>query len=562
MGTNSLLRAWDLGEFLLGGGAALMVWLFWAGRRTRLCSLAEGIERFSQRRVLTIVLAALLGPGIRLALLPWFPPPQPSVHDEHVHLLAADTFRNFRLANPPHPFARHFETIYVLQKPSYAPNYPPGQGAFLAIGWLATGKPWSGVWLGVVLFCGALTWMLYQWVPSVWAMAGGLLASLRFAVTSYWMNSYWGGAVAGLGGALALGGLRAWMRSARKRDALLVVLGWGLVWLSRPFESVPLGLIIAIAVLWKLWREQAGRPRLPEGEGPPRNRLPAGLLPSVCVLAAGLLVCLLASAYHNLRVTGDPLQLPFRLAQQRYGVPSSFLWQTAAPAPANLDARQRAIWDWTWDGYWRVRSSLWAFFRRYDRLWRFFLGFPLLVCLAASLFSPRRREVKPIWLTLGAAFLWSGMYPYVFSHYVAAYTGLLWVLLMIGLERIRAAAVGRLPIGLLLAVMLWVWAAAPAANFHGASIMRCQRAPRRATVIKTLLEDGGAHLVLVRYGPQHNVHQEWVYNAADIDRSPIVWAIELDPESNAQLIRYFSGRHVWLVEPDKDGTLSPYPQEP
>ncbi|MBM3747290.1 MAG: hypothetical protein FJW34_15995 [Acidobacteria bacterium] len=558
METTSLLAPGDLVEFLLGVGAALIVWLFWVTSRAKLCTLAAGIEGFSQRRALTIVLAALLGPGIRLALLPWFPPPHPSVHDEHIHLLAADTFRNFRLSNPPHPFARHFGTVYVLQEPSYAAISPPGQGASLAIGWLATGEPWSGVWLGMVLFCGAVTWMLYQWLPSVWALAGGLLVSLRFAVASYWINSYWGGAVGGLGGALALGGLRSWMRSARKRDALLVALGWALVWLSRPYESVPLGLIVAAVVLWKLWRELVGRSRLPGGEDPSRNRLPAPLLQSVGVLAAGVLACLLASAYHNVKVTGHAFLLPYRLAQKQYGVPPTLLWQTELPEPANLNARQRSVYVWSRELQRQRRSSPRMFIRLYGRFWRFFLGFPLSVCLVASLFSHPRRKLGLVWLMLAGAFLWSAFYPFNFPHYSAPYAGLLWVLLMIGLERLRAIAVGKLPIGLFLAVALWVWAAAPVANIAGSSLKECQRKPPRQRVVETLLGRGGAHLVFVQYAPEHGLHDEWVYNGADIDASPIVWAIELDPASNAQLIRYFSGRQVWLVEPDKDGVARPY----
>jgi hypothetical protein len=50
--------------------------------------------------------------------------------------------------------------------------------------------------------------------------------------------------------------------------------------------------------------------------------------------------------------------------------------------------------------------------------------------------------------------------------------------------------------------------------------------------------------------PVHDFMDEWVYNAASIDRSKIVWAREMDSHSNAELLRYFSDRTVWLVEPD------------
>src|SRR5437588_12278708 len=69
----------------------------------------------------------------------------------------------------------------------------------------------------------------------------------------------------------------------------------------------------------------------------------------------------------------------------------------------------------------------------------------------------------------------------------------------------------------------------------------------------------GKHLILVRYGEDHNIHDEWGYNGAEIDSAKVLWARELDAEQNAKLLAYFKDRHVWLVEPDKDNTESiPY----
>ena len=69
----------------------------------------------------------------------------------------------------------------------------------------------------------------------------------------------------------------------------------------------------------------------------------------------------------------------------------------------------------------------------------------------------------------------------------------------------------------------------------------------------------GGHLVLVRYQPGHNPHEEWVYNAADIDKSKIVWARENDPQSDRDLMDYFRNRQVWVAEPDVNPpALMPY----
>jgi hypothetical protein len=69
-------------------------------------------------------------------------------------------------------------------------------------------------------------------------------------------------------------------------------------------------------------------------------------------------------------------------------------------------------------------------------------------------------------------------------------------------------------------------------------------------LISRLNQYPGRHLVIVRYSPNHNLNEEWVYNAADIDHSRIVWARDMGAD-NQELIHYFSDRQVWLVEPDK-----------
>jgi hypothetical protein len=81
----------------------------------------------------------------------------------------------------------------------------------------------------------------------------------------------------------------------------------------------------------------------------------------------------------------------------------------------------------------------------------------------------------------------------------------------------------------------------------------------RPQIIRELDRIPGDHLVLVRYGPRHDVDWEWVYNAADIDRARIVWARDMGEKDNRELVRYFHGRHVWLLQADESPPkLSPY----
>jgi hypothetical protein len=56
--------------------------------------------------------------------------------------------------------------------------------------------------------------------------------------------------------------------------------------------------------------------------------------------------------------------------------------------------------------------------------------------------------------------------------------------------------------------------------------------------------------VFVRYSARHIYQDEWVWNAADIDGSRIVYARDLGPEEDRTLIQYYPKRKALLLEPD------------
>src|SRR5437660_5321160 len=205
--------------------------------------------RLARRRSAAVAIIGLSALAVRLAVLPVLPIPQPAIQDEFSHLLIADTFAHGRVTNPTHPMWTHFETFHVNQQPTYASMYYPAQGLFLAFGQVILGHPFWGVWLSVGIMCAAICWMLQGWFSPFWALVGALLAVIRLGTFSFWANSYFGGALPAIGGALILGALPRLKRGPRISDSLLMGLGFVLLASSRPFDGLIFSLPVVIALL-------------------------------------------------------------------------------------------------------------------------------------------------------------------------------------------------------------------------------------------------------------------------------------------------------------------------
>jgi hypothetical protein len=526
----------------------------------------QWLARLAMRRGLSVVAIGVLALAGRATLAPFLPIRQPLVTDEFSYLLAADTFASGRIANPPHPMWKHFESIHILQMPTYMSMYQPAQGLVLAAGMRIAGHPWAGVYLSVALMCAAICWMLQGWLPPRWALLGGLLVVLRLGLFSYWINSYWGGAPAAIGGALVLGALPRMRKRLRLRHTLIMGLGAAILAASRPYEGGALCLAVGGVLLAWLF----GKHRPPFAASVGRLILPMLLVLSLT--AAGI-------GYYFFRITGSPFRLPEVVQRIPYAMAPIFLWDHVGPEPVY---RHKALHDFF--AVWEVKEVapelrslgglIWNASKKLIAAWMFFLGPALTVPL---LFLPqivkRDRRMRVLIIVGGVTLIAIELDAWFYAHYLAPIAGLLFALVVQGLRHLR---VWRRQQGLFLARAIPAICVAMIAVRLIAQPLGLQFPPAwpmtwyhtaagnvaRARVLARLSAIDGKQLVIVRYGPDHNaVMNEWVYNRADIDGAKVVWARDMDAADNRELLQYFHDRRAWLVEADETPPkLTPYPR--
>lgn len=532
----------------------------------------RAFTRLAHRKTLSVAVVGVSALLLRLAILPVSPIPQPFVHDDFSFLLAADTFASGRLTNPTPAMWVHLETVHVTMKPTYMSMYFPAQGLVLAAGKVLTGHPWFGVLFVTALMCAAICWMLQAWMPPTWALLGGMLAILRLGLFSYWINTYSGaGSIAALGGALVLGALPRFIKTPRPRYAMLMATGVILLAYSRLYECLLLCLPVACYLAW--W--------MLFGKNRPTAAvlLRSSTVPLLFILTAGAWM-----GYYNYRAFGSPTTLPYTLSRNQYAVTPYFVWQPQRPAPVyRHQIMQRFYGRMELSAYQHIHGSAFVpgTIVKVARGMVFYAGIALLIPLIMlrRVFLDRRIR----FLLLCVFVLAAGQLIEVFliPHYLAALTAAFYAIGLQAMRHLRvwtptrtpeAQPVGRTLVRLTVTLCVFlagvrlfalplhldlpVWPALWASEWYGFD----ERYGVARAQVETQLElQPGKQLAIVRYTPDHNCLDEWVYNAADVDASKVVWAREMDDTENLELIHYYKDRTVWLVEPDSQAKISLYP---
>jgi hypothetical protein len=535
--------------------------------------------------------------------------PVPQVFDEFGYLLTSNTFANGRLATTSPSLPEFFESFAIIVDPVYAGKVFPGQGVFLAIGERLTGHPVAGVWLTSALFCAAICWMLQAWSGRLTGLLGGFLMIVQFGALSHWSQTYWGGAVSALGGALVFGAARRLWNGFSMAPA--VVLGTGVVILasSRPAEGMVTLLPISGVVAYHLSRGERERVLA---------LLRKTLAPAGFVVATGIAALL----FYNQAVTGSAWKSPYMLHEAQY---------QRTPLLTVLPLREKRSYSSFWLRYYYEVFEMRMFQAQrtpYSWLlmaaekivewWLFYCGLLTvpLVWLALRRRSPTFHiqllfvcalglamlgRMNPDYVQLAIVFLCGAgwvllstamtdiwhrialgscglclafllLTKWGLPHYFAPAASLLMLLQVEGLRQlwhsptasvlrrgvvacVIGACVCSLGSNVLGRVYSWRWRSLEG-SVAKSVLAGDNWATRRAALHRWFETQDPPQLVFVRYSPSHSVNQEWVYNHADLLKSHVIWARDLGREHNEQLIRTLPNRVVWLLEAD---TADPLP---
>jgi hypothetical protein len=398
-------------------------------------------------------------------------------------------------------------------------------------------------------------------MPPRWALLGGVIVIFNIGVVSYWVNSYWGGAVSGLGGAIVLGAVPRILKWGRIRDSLLLGAGIFLLANSRPLEGLLYSLPFAAVLVARA----------------PRNLGSKVFVYNVFVpLAVCVTLTFAFIGYYNWRVTRDAFTMPHLLRDRLYAPAARFIWEKPRLELEGRYANQQFADFYVGyecnhyrrtvaDLFRTVREKVWS----YSEVFLWVGSLPALFCIP---FLSGNRSAKILlaigcWCVVGLATVqWDE------PHYAGPVSAIIVAIIVYALRRLMLLRINRHPVGRGLAyasialLFLTVPAMIVEARIHPGEYGICDVYThnwtgnvQRTVILAQLQRLGGRHLIFVRYAADHNVHKEWVFNGADIFNSVVVWVRELEPCQNRDVAGAFRDRQLWLFEADLNPPrLAPY----
>jgi hypothetical protein len=191
---------------------------------------------------------------------------------------------------------------------------------------------------------------------------------------------------------------------------------------------------------------------------------------------------------------------------------------------------------------------------------------PVVVFMPALWRSRKTRFAVILTAIIGAASL---VEVWWYPHYGAAFLTALLILVAQSMRYLRqwkyhGRHVGRFLVKAMpVAIFAVVFASEAEAVVTGQTTDQTQAAnaqiAQKENIEQELLKkQPGQHVIFVSYAGLPSPHEEWIYNGANIDTAPVIWALDLGQKENEKLRRYYAGRSFWRFKPADSMSLKPY----
>ena len=506
---------------LVAGALALLPPVNRAG-----AALLEKLRRPAPRDATLIAIALAVASTVYLAAVPllsgW--DLSPKLHDEYSYLLQMRMLAQGRLWMPAHELADFFESFHIFVKPVCASLYFPGT-ALLHVPAIWLGLP---LWLLPAIASGIAVGLMYRIGTELLDGAAGLLAAAFLLAASQFRAVSLSLMSQPVLLMMVLLVFFAWLRwRSQRRWTWLLLMGAASGWavITRPVDALCWLLPLGAGVLLDL-----------RGQGLRRAAT------TLAILAASAAPLLSLQLVQNVGLTGSPFILPHHrytrldMPQMTYGFalydPSL---QPATTLPQKRLYYQQFMTPIIRDHQPQTLARVWTK-RKLPLTFAATLASPLLLALlplSLPQLADRRRwvlaAVLPMFVLLYAPF------PYLLPHYPLIAAPPLALLAIMGAWTIAENARVRFIVAAMLAALAL-------AALHETKGVRLMQTPELRDIDRRLAEIGRPAIILFRFRPGDNYHQEPVYNtdAAWPDDAAIIRAHDLGPERNQQLIGYYA----------------------
>jgi hypothetical protein len=330
--------------------------------------------------------------------------------------------------------------------------------------------------------------------------------------------------------------------------SMLLGLGVVLIGYTRSFE----GLAVSVPVLAAI------------GAAVLRKRAPLWTpVPALALIVAGIAGLLV----YCRAVTGDALRPPYAVNQATYGWPMTLPW-FHPPEVQFRHIELRRYYEYERDVHDQSASLLGEIklsTLKAQGIWRFYFGPALTIPLVMLPRVWRSGRLRLLLACGGLTVLMSLIETGTSPHYSAAATGCFLGIVVEGFRRLRSYRRDGRPIGRQLVVaapVILIVVLAVRIGLEGFRLPYTQAVnfqswccvpesnSNKTRILAMLESKGGKHLVIVKPKIDPNNLFQWIYNAAGIDASPVVWARDMGSRENQALLDYFRDRQVWLLDPN------------